>query len=173
MTSRFIRISAVIAALAADGCVFAADEAAQGAAAETKAKAAAETAKTPDPVFPAALEPEARAAAEKLANGMAEALRSGDFKPFLAAQPQGGRRMNAEAFSRMHTALTRHYGQLVRAEYFGRLDQGKVMDFLWKFTFEAAASVARAPRRHEIIYWVRVGSAGGKPVVAGFSFNFY
>jgi|GEM_PF-5972765 len=173
MKIRFIRISAVIAALAAEGCVFAAAETTPPAQAEPQAKAA-ETAKTvPDPVFPAALEPEARAAAEKLANGMAEALRSGDFKPFLAAQPQGGRRMNAEAFSRIRNALTRHYGQLTGAEFFGRLDQGKVMDFLWKFTFESAASGAKAPRRHEIIYWVRVGSAGGKPVVAGFSFNFY
>ncbi len=168
MIGRFIRISAV-AALAAMGLAAAAEEN-KAPAAETKAKPESPAAKIiPDPVFPPELEPAARAAAEQLVRGLAESLKSGDFKPFLAAQPQGGRRMAPETFARMRTALTRHYGDFLGAEYFGKLYQGKVMDFLWKFSFGSADG----KKHHEIIYWVRVGSAGGKPVVAGFSFNFY
>lgn len=168
MISRFIRISAA-AAFAAMGLAAAAEEN-KTPAAEAKAKPEGPAARVaPDPVFPPALEPEARAAAEQLVRGLAESLKSGDFKPFQAAQPQGARRMPPEKFVKMRTALTRHYGDFVGAEYFGRLNQGKVMDFLWKFTFGSADG----KKRHEIIYWVRVGSAGGKPVVAGFSFNLY
>ena len=173
MIGRFIRISAAAATFAAGvGVSFAAEEN-PAPAAEPKAKPAAAAPKiVPDPVFPRELEGAARAAAEQLALGLAESLKSGDFKAFQAAQPQTGRRMNADTFAKMRSALTKHYGEFSKAEYFGRLDQGRVMDFLWKFTFEAKSGAA-ANKRHEIIYWVRVGSAAGKPVVAGFSFNFY
>lgn len=165
MIGRFIRISAVAAVFAAMGLTAAAEEnKAPAAEAKTKPEISA-----PDPVFPPALEPAARAAAEQLAQGLAESLKSGDFKPFLAAQPQGGRRMPPEKFVKMRTSLTHHYGDFIGAEYLGRLNQGKVMDFLWKFSFGSADG----KKRHEIIYWVRVGSVGGKPVVAGFSFNLY
>ena len=168
MIGRFIRISAA-AMIAAMGLTAAAEENIAPAA-EPKAKPESPAPRVaPDPVFPPALEPEARAAAEQLARGLAESLKSGDVKPFLAAQPRGGRRMAPETVTRMRTALTGHYGNFVGAEYFGRLDQGKAMDFLWKLTFRAADG----KKQHEIIYWVRVGSAGGKPVVMRFSFNFY
>ena len=133
----------------------------------------------PDPCVPAEREPEAKAAAEKMALGMAEALKSGDFSKFSAVQPKGGRVMPEAVFAKRRDALTRIYGKLVGVEYFGRLDQGPVNDYLWKFTFESSKKddkdkeKAAAPVRKSIIFWVRVGFAGGKPVVAGFSFNLH
>ena len=123
-------------------------------------------------VFPPESEAPARALAEKLARGLAEAIRSGDFAAFHAAQPKGGKELSADMFEQMRQALTQRYGKLVGTEYMGRLDQGRVMDFLWKFTFEQPKE-SGASSRHEIIYWVRTGMADGKPVVAGFSFNFF
>ena len=126
----------------------------------------------PDPVVPAEREPEARAAAEKLALGMAEALKSGDFKKFDAVQPKTGRGLPEAIFAKRREALTRMYGKLVAAEYFGCLGQGQVNDYLWKFTFESRKDGGNSARR-AIIFWVRVGFAGGKPMVAGFSFDLH
>ena len=170
MITRFIRISAVAAMVAAGGfSALGAEEKPAPAPGPQTQPAAVAPVTAPAPVFPPELEAAAKAAAEQLARGLAESLKSGDFKPFMEAQPQGGRRMPADTFAKMRSTLTRHYGEFSGMEYFGRLDQGKVMDFLWKFSFGSA----NTKRRHEIIYWVRVGAADGKPVVAGFSFNFY
>ena len=126
----------------------------------------------PDPCIPADREPEARAAAEKLALGMAEALKSGDFKKFDAVQPRIGRGLPEAVFAKRRAALTRMYGKLVAAEYFGCLGQGQVNDYLWKFTFESRKDGEKTSRR-AIIFWVRVGFSGGKPMVAGFSFDLH
>ena len=123
----------------------------------------------PDPVIPAERESEAKAAAEKMALGMAEALKSGDFEKFDAVQPKTKGRMSKAAFARLRGGLTRHYGDLTGAEFFGRLDQGRVNDYMWKFAFDAPKG-SKTPGHHEIVYWVRVGFANGKPMVAGFSF---
>lgn len=123
-----------------------------------------------DPRIPAECEAEALAAAEKVALGMAEAIKTGDFKKFEAVQPKHGRGMPKKAFEHRRAALNNYFGKLVGVEYFGKLDQGQVIDYLWKYTFEDADP---APRRHEAIFWVRVGSAGGKPMVAGFSFDLH
>jgi hypothetical protein len=140
-------------------------------AAETVEQGKGET-KPASPVdrkFPAEMEAAGKAAAEKLALGLAESLKSGDFAYFEAAQPQGDRRMPKETFAKMRARLIGHYGNFAGAEYFGRLDQGRVMDFLWKLAFEGPQ---KAPGTREIIFWVRVGAADGKPVIAGFSFYF-
>ena len=134
----------------------------------------------PDPCVPAEREAEAKAAAEKIALGMAEALRSGDFEKFNAVQPKTGKGMPMAAFVRLRTSVMRHSGRLTATEYFGKLDQGRVNDYLWKFVFEASkdaaskdAKDAASPGRHEVICWVRVGFAGGKPMIAGFSFDLH
>ena len=134
----------------------------------------------PDPCVPVEREAEAKAAAEKIALGMAEALRSGDFEKFNAVQPKTGKGMPMAAFVRLRTSVMRHYGRLTATEYFGKLDQGRVNDYLWKFVFEASkdaaskdAKDAASPGRHEVICWVRVGFAGGKPMIAGFSFDLH
>ena len=126
----------------------------------------------PDPCVPVEREAEAKAAAEKIALGMAEALRTGDFEKFNAVQPKMGRGMPLSAFVKLRNSVARHYGKLTTAEYFGKLDQGKVNDYLWKFVFEAPKDAA-SPGRHEVICWVRVGFAGGKPMIAGFSFDLH
>lgn len=125
-----------------------------------------------DPCVPADREPEAKAAAEKMALGMAEALKSGDFKKFAAVQPKTGRGLPEKVFAKRREALTRIYGKLVGVEYFGRLDQGQVNDYLWKFSFEQSKK-GEKPSRRTIVFWVRVGFAGGKPMVAGFSFDLH
>ena len=122
-----------------------------------------------DRKFPPEMEAAGKAAAEKLATGLAASLKSGDYAPFEAAQPQGGRRMPKSTFAKMRARLTGHYGKFAGAEYLGRLDQGRAIDFLWKLAF---AGPEKAPGRREIIFWVRVGAAEGKPVIAGFSFYF-
>ena len=137
----------------------------------------------PDPCVPSEREPEAKAAAETVALGLAEAFKTGDFEKFNAVQPKGGRTMPPAAFAKLRESLTRRYGVMTGAEYFGRLDHGQVNDYLWKFAFEApkkddkgedkAKNKAAAPARHEIVCWIRVGFAGGKPVVAGFSFDLH
>ena len=124
----------------------------------------------PDPAIPADREPEAKAAAEKMALGMAEALKSGDFKKFEAVQPKTGRGLPENVFAKRREALTNMYGKLVGVEYFGCLDQGQVNDYLWKFSF---VREGEKPARRSIVFWVRVGFAGGKPVVAGFSFDLH
>ena len=123
-----------------------------------------------DPRVPVEREAEAKAAAEKIALGMAEAIRTGDFKKFEAVQPKIGRGMPKKAFEHRRAALNNYFGKLVGVEYFGKLDQGQVIDYMWKYTFEDADP---APRRHEAIFCVRVGSAGGRPMVAGFKFDLH
>ena len=137
----------------------------------------------PDPCIPAEREPEARAEAEKMALGLAEAFKTGDFEKFNAVQPKGGRAMPQAAFAKLRGSLMRRFGVMTKAEYFGRLDQGLVNDYLWKFTFEAPKRDDKdkdkdkdkpaVSGRHEIICWIRVGFSGGKPVVAGFSFDLH
>lgn len=137
------------------------------AADEKKAEA------VPDAVFPAKLEAPAKQLAERLALGLAESLKSGDFAAFDAVQPEAAKRkFTADTFSKMNTALERRYGKLVNAEFFGRLDQGKVMDFLWKFSFEKSAAGDKK-LRHEILLLIRTGSVNGEAVIAGFSFYFF
>lgn len=126
-----------------------------------------------DPRIPADREPEAKAAAEKMALGMAEAIRTGDFEKFNAVQPRSGRMMPESAFAKRREALNRMYGKLVGVEYFGCLDQGQVNDYLWKFSFESRKEGEKTASRRELIFWVRVGFAGGKPMVAGFSFDLH
>ena len=123
----------------------------------------------PDPRVPAEREAEAKAAAEKIALGMAEALKTGDFEKFNAVQPKNGKGMPKKAFEHRRSALNTYFGKLVGVEYFGKLDQGRVNDYLWKYTFEGE----KPRRRHEAIFWVRIGSVGGKPTVAGFSFDLH
>ena len=126
----------------------------------------------PDPVFPPTLEAPAKQLAQRFALGLAEALKSGDFASFNAVQPESEKRkFTSDTFAKMHTALTRRYGKLVNAEYFGRLDQGRVMDFLWKFSFEK--SVDGKTHRHELLLLTRTGSINGQAVLAGFSFCFF
>ena len=137
--------------------------------AEQEKKPEAKPASALDRKFPLEMEAAGKAAAEKLALGLAESLKSGDYASFEAAQPQGGRRMPKETFVKMRAKLVGHYGKFAGAEYFGRLDQGRAMDFLWKLAFDGPE---KAPGRREIIFWVRVGAADGKPVIAGFSFYF-
>ena len=137
-----------------------------GYAAEKKAET------VPDQVFPAELEAPAKQLAERLALGLAEALKSGEFSAFDAVQPEAAKhKFTADTFAKMNTALERRYGKLVNAEFFGRLDQSKVMDFLWKFSFEKSADDKK--QRHEILLLIRTGSVGGKAVIAGFSFYFF
>ena len=127
----------------------------------------------PDAVFPAALEAPAKQLSERLALGLAESLKSGEFSAFDAVQPEAAkRRFNAANFEKMRTALERRYGKLVKVEFFGRLDQGKVMDFFWKFSFEKNADGDKKPR-HEILLLIRTGSVKGEAVIAGFSFYFF
>ena len=126
----------------------------------------------PDPGIPAGRESDARAEAEKMALGMAEALKSGDFKKFAAVQPKTGRGLPEAIFHKRRGALNRMYGKLVGVEYFGCLDQGTVNDYLWKFSFESPRNGGK-PLRRSIVFWVRVGFAGGKPMVAGFSFDLH
>ena len=137
-----------------------------GYGADKKAEAAA------DPVFPAKLEAPAKQLAQRLALGLAESLKSGDFAAFDAVQPEAAKRkFTADTFAKMHTALERRYGKLVDAGFFGRLDQGRVMDFLWKFTFEKGDKDKKL--RHEILLMIRTGSVNGEAVIAGFSFSFF
>jgi len=125
----------------------------------------------PDPAIPAGREHEAKAAAEKMALGMAEALKTGDFEKFNAVQPKFNGGMTKAAFTKRREALSHYFGNMTGAEYLGCLKQEQVNDYLWKFSFEApAAEGSTAARRHESIYWVRVGFAGGAPRVAGFGF---
>ena len=127
----------------------------------------------PDPVFPTGLEAPAKQLAGRLASGLAESLKSGDFAAFNAVQPEGAKRkFTADTFAKMHTALERRYGKLVNAEFFGRLDQGKVMDFLWKFSFDKSVEEGKT-LRHEILLLIRTGSVNGEAVIAGFSFYFF
>jgi len=157
-----IVFAAALATVFAGGC----------ATGEAEKKEAAAPPVAPDPCVPAEREAEAKEAAEKIALGMAEALRSGDFEKFNAVQPKQGRGMPAGVFGKRRAALSRIFGNLVGVEYFGRLDQGQVNDYLWKFIYESEKKDA-APARREIIFWVRVGFAGGKPRVAGFSFDLH
>ena len=137
--------------------------------AEQEKKPEAKPASALDRKFPPEMEAAGKAAAEKLATGLAASLESGDYAPFEAAQPQGGRRMPKSTFAKMRARLTGHYGKFAGVEYLGRLDQGRAMDFLWKLAF---AGPEKAPGRREIIFWVRVGAKDGQPVIAGFSFYF-
>ena len=126
----------------------------------------------PDPRIPAECEAEAKAAAEKIALGMAEALRTGDFEKFNAVQPKSGRGIAVNVFEKRRATLSRIFGKLTAAEYFGKLDQGMVNDYLWKFIYESEKKDA-APVHREIIFWVRVGSIGGKPTVVCVSFDLH
>ena len=131
-------------------------------------------ASAPDPVFAIVLEAPAKQLAERLALGLAEGLKSGDFAAFDAVQPATAKhKFTAETFAKMRTALDNRYGKLTAAEYFGRLYQGKVVDFLWKYTFEKPGQEAGQVAHREILLMVRVGSVGGKPVIAGLRFNFF
>ena len=143
-----------------------------GCAISRGAKKADVTKVVPDPCIPVDREPEAKSAAEKMALGMAEALKSGEFAKFDAVQPKRGRGMPESAFAKRREALIRHYGKLTGIEYFGCLDQGQVNDYLWKFAFESQKDDKTVSRR-SIIFWVRVGFSGGKPMVAGFSFDLH
>ena len=157
MSKRFL--TAVFSALAI---------AVTGYAAEEK-----KTAPVPDQIFPPALEVSAKQLAQRLALGLAESLKSGDFAAFDAVQPEAAKRkFTAETFAKMHAALERRYGKLVNAEFFGRLDQSKVMDFLWKFSFEKSLD-GNKKLRHEILLLIRTGSVNGEAVIAGFSFYFF
>ena len=127
----------------------------------------------PDPAIPTGREPEAKAAAEKMANGMAEALKSGDFEKFRVTQQAGSRMMPPELFAKVRKSMTRNFGKLTGSEYIGFLDQGRVRDYMWKFAFEAPRKDSAAPRHHEIIYWVRVGFANGAPVIYGYRFDLH
>lgn len=160
MFKRFIAVCMVLCSVFAVGCA----TAAEAPETESAVKAAE--------LFPPAREAAAKALAEKLVNGLVESLRSGDFAAFRAAQPQGARVFKPEAFDQMRGALSKRYGKLVSSEYFGRLDQGRVMDFLWKLSFERADGTGKT-MRHQIICWVRIGVVNGEPAVAGFSFNFF
>ena len=165
MDKRFVMLSAaVLAVVFAGGCATGRDG---GKADEKKPKTVA------DPRIPADREPEAKAAAEKMALGMAEAIKTGDFEKFNAVQPKHGRQMPESAFAKRRGALNRMYGKLVGVEYFGCLDQGQVNDYLWKFSFESRKEGEKTASRRELIFWVRVGFAGGKPMVAGFSFDLH
>ena len=127
----------------------------------------------PDQVFPAALEAPAKQLAQRLALGLAESLKSGEFLAFDAVQPEAAKRkFTAETFGKMQTALEQRYGKLVNAEFFGQLDQGKVRDFLWKYSFEKTADKDKKIR-HEILMLVRTGSVNGEAVIAGFRFYFF
>ena len=79
----------------------------------------------PDPCIPAEREPEAKAAAERMANGMAEALKTGDFEKFRVTQQEGGRMMPPELFAKVRKSMIRNFGKLTGAEYIGALDQGR------------------------------------------------
>ncbi len=127
----------------------------------------------PDLRIPADREPEVKAAAEKMANGMAEAIRTGDFEKFRVTQQEGVRMMPPELFVKVRKSMMRNFGTLIGSEYIGSLDQGRVKDHMWKFTFEAARKDSPVPRRHEIIYWVRVGFSQGAPVVYGYRFDLH
>ena len=149
----------VLLALAFSLSMYAADE-----------KAAAPV---PDQVFPAALEAPAKQLAQRLALGLAESLKSGEFSAFDAVQPEAAKRkFTAETFGKMQTALEQRYGKLVNAEFFGQLDQGKVRDFLWKYSFEKTADKDKKIR-HEILMLIRTGSVNGGAVIAGFRFYFF
>ena len=127
----------------------------------------------PDPVFPAKLEAPAKQLAERMALGLAESLKSGDFAAFNAVQPETAKhKFTPEIFGKMHKALEQRYGKLVSAEFFGKLDQGKVMDFLWKYSFEKDTGKDTKTRR-EILLLVRTGSVKGEAVIAGFRFYFF
>ena len=127
----------------------------------------------PDPVFPAKLEAPAKQLAERLALGLAESLKSGDFAAFDAVQPATAKRkFTSEIFGKMRAALEQRYGTLVNAEYFGRLEQGKVMDFLWKLSFEKDEGKDKKVRR-EILLQIRAGSVKGEAVIAGFRYCFF
>ena len=127
----------------------------------------------PDQVFPAALEAPAKQLAERMALGLAESLKSGDFAAFDAVQPESAKRkFTPEIFGKMRTVLEQRYGKLVNAEFFGKLDQGKVMDFLWKYSFEKNADKDKK-LRHEMLLLVRTGSVNGEAVIAGFRFYFF
>ena len=154
----FIRVAAISAAVLSAFLLNAGNEV-------PPAKPAAE-------MFTKAAEAPARALAEKLVLGLAESLKSGDFAAFEAAQPANDRAVKKETFEQMRKALNKRYGNLVDVEYFGKLDQSRVADFLWKLTFERTGASGTAIRR-QIICWVRVGIAKGEPVIAGFSFNFF
>jgi len=127
----------------------------------------------PDIKIPAEREPEAKAAAEKMANGMAEALKTGDFEKFRVTQQPGARMMPPELFAKVRKSMTHNFGKLTGSEYIGSLDQGRVRDYMWKFIFEAPRKDSPVPRHHEIIYWVRVGFANGAPVVYGYRFDLH
>lgn len=146
-----------------------------GYAADGKKEAPAPApASAPDPVFAIALEAPAKQLSEQLAVGLAESLKSGEFAAFEAVQPASAKhKFTADTFAKMRTALDNRYGKLTAAEYFGRLYHGKVMDFLWKFTFEKPGQEAGQVAHREILLMVRVGSVGGKPVIAGLRFNFF
>lgn len=157
-----IVLAAALAAAAAGGCATGGDAKKEDAPPKI----------VPDPGIPAGRENEAKAAAERMAVGMAEALKSGDFEKFRVTQQKGGRMMPPEVFHRLRKSMTRNFGNLTGIEYFGMLDQGRVRDHLWKFVFESPEGAAK-PRHHEIVYWVRVGFAGGAPVVYGYRFELH
>ena len=127
----------------------------------------------PDLNIPADREPEAKAAAEKMANGMAEALKSGDFEKFRVTQQKGVRMMPPELFFKVRKSMMQNFGTLTGSEYVGSLDQGRVKDYMWKFMFEAPRKDSTVPRHHEIIYWVRAGFANGAPVIYGYRFDLH
>ena len=119
--------------------------------------------------FPPELEAPAKAMAEKMIDGLVSSLKSGDYAAFQAVQPQTGQQIKKNTFTQMRDALTKRYGTLTASEYLGRLDQGVVMDFLWKFSFVREKDGAR----RQIICWVRTGALKGEVVIAGFSFCFF
>ena len=127
----------------------------------------------PDLNIPADREPEAKAAAERMANGMAEALKTGDFEKFRVTQQEGARMMPPELFAKVRKSMMRNFGNLIGSGYIGSLDQGRVRDYMWKFVFEAPRKDSPVPRHHEVIYWVRVGFADGAPVVYGYRFDLH
>ena len=111
-----------------------------------------------------------RAVADKFIGALAESLKSGDFAAFKAVQRPDGKAFPEERFKKMHSAFGKQFGKLVAAERLGVLDQGRVRDHLWKFTFERESG---EKLRREIVCWVRVGIENGEPMIAGFSFNFF
>ena len=134
---------------------------------------AAKATENREQIFPEKAETPALALAEKFVGGLVESLKSGDFQTFLSAQPAGSRPFKKEDFDKMRDSLSKRYGKLTASEYLGQLDQGRVRDFLWKFTFERDDSAGIPAARRQIVCWVRVGAVNGEPVLAGFSFCFF
>ena len=157
-----ILFAAALATVFAGGC----------ATGEAEKKAATPPPVVPDPCVPVERDAEAKAAAEKIALGMAAALRSGDFEKFNAVQPKMGKGISVNAFEKRRAVLNRIFGKLIAAEYFGKLNQGMANDYLWKFIYESEKKDA-PPVHREIIFWVRVGSIGGKLTIVCVGFDLH